>query len=94
MQRPVYCCTFTVKLEVPWKCYRGQEFDVEGEEGKIYNLITDRNVSDSDRPNMVLNVVLSQAYTTGVSMGTAMDVKMYHPSGTWISQIGLMVSRK
>lgn len=92
-QTPVYyCLALTVYLEIPWKCCRGQEFDVEGEEGKIYNLITDTKDSDSDGSNTVLNVVLSRAYTTGVVMDSGMDVKMYHPSGTWISGLGLMVS--
>lgn len=64
--------------------FRGQTYDVVGTPGKIYNLISDKD--------LVLNAAFGQAYTTGLYLDVdTNEVHAMAPKGTWISALGLKI---
>lgn len=71
---------------------RGQEYDVTGEEGKIYNLISEYYDSkETATLSLVVNAVFAEAYTTGLRLTADNEAKPFYESGTWISTVGILV---
>ena len=63
---------------------RGQTFDITGEAGSIYSLISDSSLA--------LNARFATAYTTGLFIDRESgEVSQMHPQGTWMSDIGVVV---
>lgn len=63
-----------------------------GKPGKVYNLVTDYVDGEVD---IVINVELAQAYTTGLSNDdTSLGLLPYTPEGTWVKAVGIVVSKQ
>ena len=72
--------------------FNGAKFNFVGQPGKIYNLVTDYVDGEVD---IVVNVELAQAYTTGLSRDdTSLGLLPYVAEGTWVKAVGIVVSKE